>query len=61
MRLIKKPVEVSFDKFTAREYYTGTVRAGSQTSARVNLPLSLIGKKVIVIVVGDADKRRGEV
>jgi putative transposon-encoded protein len=54
MRLIKKPVEVSFDKYTAKEYYTGVVRAGSQTSARVNLPLSLTGKKVIVIIVGDA-------
>jgi putative transposon-encoded protein len=57
MRLIKKPVEVSFDKFTAKEYYTGIVRAGSQTSARVNLPLSLTGKKVIVIVVEDDKKK----
>jgi putative transposon-encoded protein len=48
---VKKPVEVSFDKYTAKEYYSGIVRSGSKTSARVNLPLSLIGKKVIVIVL----------
>ena len=61
MRLIKKPVEVSFDKFAAKEYYTGVVRSGSKTSARINLPLSLIQKKVIVIVLDSVEDDRKRV
>jgi putative transposon-encoded protein len=60
MKLIKKNIRITFDEYTANEYYTGVVRSGGKgehvTSARVNLPLDLIGKEVIIIVKKGGEK-----
>lgn len=51
MRLIDKPIELSVNPIRADSYYTGVVRKGNSTSARINVPTYLEGKKIIVIVM----------
>ena len=51
MRLIEKPIEISVNPIRADSYYTGTVRTGNKDSARLNVPIYLLGKKVILIIM----------
>ena len=64
MKLIKKRIEVSFDKITAKQYYTGVVassgRSKNVTSARINVHKDFIGKKVIIIILDDANQEKND-
>jgi len=55
MRLIRKHIEISIAPIKADSYLMATVKEGS-TSARINVPKELKGKRVMIIVLDSADQ-----
>jgi putative transposon-encoded protein len=54
-----KKITIIMEQFTADHYYEGIVREGGN-SARVNVPKTLIGKKVIIIVIPKGIEGKGK-
>jgi len=51
MRKIEAPIRVNTKEITTDFYFTGVVRQGNKHSARLNVPVNLLGRKVIVVVL----------
>lgn len=53
MRLVQGPLTINMRSLSFNEYFTGVVRRGYGASARVNLPKSMEGKRVLLVVLPD--------
>ena len=54
MKQINHPIEIIINAIKSESYFTGTVRAGYGTSARVNIPPRYAGKKYILVILEES-------
>lgn len=59
-KLIKKHVDIHIDSISADMFFYANVTVGSKTSARINCPKDLIGRRVMVIIMPENTTKRRE-
>ena len=55
MKQIKAPIEIIINSIKSDNYFTGTIRKGYGTSARINVPSRYADKKFILVILDDED------
>lgn len=62
MKITRKHIEISVAPIQADQFFYATVKKGYGTSARINCPKELEGKKVLVVILDNpGEQEKGAV